>query len=159
MNNSVDWNTIKAEYIAGGIGYRKLAEKYGVSFSTLSQMAMREKWTDLRKKACDKTDTDLAKSIGKRNAKRSAKIDDLADRLLDKIGELMDTIIVDGKDLKSIASALKDIKEIKGIKSAVDLREQEARIAKLEKEAKEQEDKADSDVKVVMESSLNDYSK
>ena len=94
MNNSVDWKAIKAEYIAGGIGYRKLAEKYGVSFSTLSQLAMREKWTDLRNKAREKADTDLAKSIGRKNAKKSAKIDDLSDRLLDKIGALMDALIV-----------------------------------------------------------------
>lgn len=140
MNNSVDWNVIKAEYIAGRTSYRKLAEKYGVSFSTLSQIAMREKWTDLRQQTSDKTETNLVKSIGKRNAKHSAKIDALADRLLDKIGEVMDSIILEGKDIKSIASALKDIKEIKDIKSDVDLREQEARIAKLQKEAQEVED-------------------
>lgn len=157
MNNSVDWKAIKAEYIAGGIGYRKLAEKYGVSFSTLSQLAMREKWTDLRKKANDKADTDLAERIGKRNAKKSAKIDDLADRLLDKIGALMDALIVEGKDVKAIASALKDIKEIKGIKDKLDLKEQKARIKKLEKEAAE-EVKEDKSIVVQMGEDVEDYS-
>lgn len=142
MNNSVDWKAIKAEYIAGGIGYRKLAEKHGVSFSTLSQMAMREKWTDLRKKANDKTDTVLAETIGKRNAKKSAKIDMLVDMLLDRIGERMDAFLVEGKDVKSIASALKDLKELKGIKDKLDVKEQKARIRKLEKEANETEDKS-----------------
>ena len=109
VNNSVDWKVIKAEYIAGGIGYRKLAEKHGVSFSTLSQIAMREKRTDLRKKANDKADTVLADTIGKRNAKKSAKIDKAVDMLLDRLIKHMDIYLTDGKDVKSIASALKDL--------------------------------------------------
>ncbi len=158
MNNSVDWKEIKAEYIAGGISYRKLAEKHGVSFSTLSQVAMREKWTDLRQQTSDKTDTDLVKSIGKRNAKHSAKINDLADKLLDKIGEFMSLDVLDGKSIKNISSALKDLKEIKGIKSDIDLKEQEARIAKLIKEA-QTEEKADNEIKVTIECGLDEYSK
>lgn len=158
MNNSVDWKAIKAEYIAGGIGYRKLAEKHGVSFSTLSQMAMREKWTDLRKKANDKADTVLADTIGKRNAKKSAKIDMLVDMLLDRIAERMDGLIVEGKDVKSIASALKDLKELKGIKDKLDVKEQKARIAKLEREAKEGE-KTENEIKVIIEGGLDEYSK
>ena len=157
MNNSVDWKAIKAEYIAGGIGYRKLAEKHGVSFSTLSQLAMREKWTDLRKKANDKADTDLAERIGKRNAKKSAKINDLADRLLDKMEELVD-ILIDGRDLKALASALKDLKEVKGIKDKLDVKEQKARIKNLEKEA-EADEKTDNNVHVVMDDGLDEYSK
>lgn len=158
MNNSVDWKAIKAEYIAGGIGYRKLAEKYGVSFGTLSKVATRENWTDLRKQAGDKTDTVLAETIGKRNAKKSAKINDLADRLLDKIGALMDALIVEGKDVKAIASALKDIKEIKGIKDTLDVKEQKARIRKLEKEAQD-DSKTDNSVNVVIDDGLDEYSK
>ena len=157
MNNSVDWKAIKAEYIAGSIGYRKLAEKHGVSFSTLSQMAMREKWTDLRKKANYKTDTVLAETIGKRNAKKSAKIDMLVDMLLDRLCERMDELLVEGKDAKSIASALKDLKDLKGIKDKLDVKEQKARIRKLEKEAQD-DAKVNSDVRVVIEDGLEGYS-
>ena len=142
MNNSVDWKKIKAEYIAGGIGYKKLADKYGVSFSTLSHLAKREKWTDLKQKACEKADMDLANSIGKKNAKKSAKIDSLVDRLLDIVGERLEALVIEGKDVKSIASALKDLRELKGIKDKLDLKEQKARIRKLEKEANETEDRS-----------------
>ena len=159
MNNSVDWKAIKAEYIAGGIGYRKLAEKHGVSFSTLSQIAMREKWTDLRKKANDKADTVLAEKIGKRNAKKSAKIDSLVDRLLDVVGERLEALIVEGKDVKSIASALKDLKELKGIKDKLDVKEQKARIAKLEKDAAASDDKGNNEIIVQIEDGLDEYSK
>ena len=158
MNNSVDWKAIKAEYIAGGISYRKIAEKYGVSFGTLYKVAVRENWTDLRKQTGDKTDTVLAEIIGERNAKKSAKIDRLADRLLDMVSERLESLIVEGKDVKSIASALKDLKELKGIKDKLDVKEQKARIRKLEKEA-QGDAMTNSDVRVVMDDSLEDYSK
>lgn len=158
MNNSVDWKAIKAEYIAGGIGYKKLADKYGVSFSTLSHLAKREKWTDLKQKACEKADMDLANSIGKKNAKKSAKIDSLVDRLLDIVGERLEALVIEGKDVKSIASALKDLKELKGIKDKLDVREQKARIRKLEKEA-EEEQKEDKSIVIEIGDNLEDYSK
>jgi cytidylate kinase len=156
VNNSVDWKAIKAEYIAGGIGYRKLADKHGVSFGTLSKIAMRENWTDLRKKACEKTGTVLAETIGKRNAKKSVKIDKLVDMLLDRICERMDDLITEGKDVKSIASALKDLKDLKGSKYKLDEREQKARIKKLEKEA--QEEKEDNNIVVEMDGATGEYS-
>lgn len=158
MNNSVDWKAIKAEYIAGGISYRKLAEKHGVSFSTLKEWARREKWTDLKEKANHKADTILAEKIGKRNAKKSAKIDRLVDKLLDMVDERLEALIVEGKDVKSIASALKDLRDLKGIKDKLDEKEQKARIRKLEKEA-EDDAKTDNEIKVVIEGSLDEYSK
>lgn len=137
----MDWNRIKAEYIAGGTSYRKLAAKYGVSFSTLRGIAEREKWTDLRTQAQHTADTKLVKSIGGTNGKLTVKINDVADKLLDKINntlEMMD--VIDSQSIKHFTSALKDIKDIKGVKSPIDLKEQEARIAKLRKEV-ESEDK------------------
>lgn len=138
----MDWNRIKAEYIAGGTSYRKLAAKYGVSFSTLRGIAEREKWTDLRTQAQHTADTKLVKSIGGTNGKLTVKINYVADKLLDKINntlEMMD--VIDSQSIKHFTSALKDIKDIKGVKSPIDLKEQEARIAKLRKEV-ELEDKS-----------------
>ena len=138
----MDWEKVKAEYIAGGTSYRKLAEKYGVSFSTLKDIAIREKWTDLKEQARNKANTNLVNSIGRNSAKRSVKINEVADKLLEKISntlELMD--VVDSQSIKHFTSALKDIKDIKGIKADIDLKEQEARIAKLQKEAEADVDK------------------
>ena len=157
MNNSVDWKAIKAEYIAGGTSYKKLADKYGVSFSTLSHLAKREKWTDLKQKACEKEDMDLANSIGKKNAKKSAKIDSIVDRLLDIVGERLEDLIIEGKDVRSIASALNDLRDLKGIKDKLDEQEQKARIRKLEKEA-EPEDKNDNVIVVEMGDGAEEYS-
>ncbi|MEE3334245.1 MAG: helix-turn-helix domain-containing protein [Ruminococcus sp.] len=46
----IDWLKLKNEYINGNISYRKLAEKYDVSFNTLKDRAKKEKWFDERKK-------------------------------------------------------------------------------------------------------------
>lgn len=132
----MDWKKIKAEYIAGGTSYRKLAEKYGVSFSTLKEIARREKWTDLKDKARHKADTKFADLMGEKQANRSAKINDVADALLNKISDTLAMMdVVDSQSIKHFTSALKDIRDIKGIKSDIDLKEQEARIAKLQKDA------------------------
>ena len=153
----MDWKKVKADYIAGGTSYRKLAEKYGVSFSTLKEIARREKWTELKEKARYKADTKFADLMGEKQANRSAKINDVADMLLDKISntlEMMD--VVDSQSIKHFTSALKDIKDIKGIKSDIDLKEQEARIAKLQKDA-EAESNKDNEVVITIEGGDEDW--
>ena len=132
----MDWNKLKAEYIAGGTSYRKLAQKYGVSFNTLQGIAKREKWCDLKRQAQDKSDTKMVNTIAKDISKNAVKINDVADKLLDKIVKLLDEFDgIDSQSIKQLASSLKDIKDIKGLKSDIDLREQEARIDKLRKDA------------------------
>ena len=144
----MDWKKIKAEYIAGGTSYRKLAEKYKVSFSTLRKVAAKEEWTELRNKARTKTDTEIIDSVSTKNAKKAVDIVDVADKLLGKISELVEDMVVDTQSLKQLTSALKDLKEIKGYKSEADMREQEARIYKLRKDA-EREDDTTNEIEIV----------
>jgi hypothetical protein len=70
----------------------------------------------------------------------------------------MDTIALDTQSMKHLTSALKDLKEIKGYKSAADMREQDARIRNLEKQA-EADNNSDNEIKVIIEGSLDNYSK
>ena len=144
----MDWKRIKAEYIAGGTSYRKLAEKYGCSFVTLSKVAKREGWSELRRQQEDKQTTKMVESISTKEAKKAVDIIDVADKLLEKAAELMETMVIDTQSFKQLTSALKDLKEIKGYKSAKDLEEQEARINKLRKEA-EREDDTTNEVEIV----------
>ena len=85
----MDWKRIKAEYIAGGTSYRKLAEKYGVSFSTLRKVAAKEQWTELRNRAGAKRDTKIIDSVSEKEAQKAidklARVSDLTDMLLDKL--------------------------------------------------------------------------
>ncbi len=135
----MDWNEIKAEYIAGGTSYRKLAEKYkdeGVTFDNLKNIAVKEGWAKLKEQAKDKATTKMVDTIAKDISKKSVKIDDVADKLLGKISKMLDDFeTLDTQSIKHLTSSLKDIRDIKGIKSKLDIKEQEARIDKLRKDA------------------------
>ena len=148
----MDWKRIKAEYIAGGTSYRKLAEKYGVSFNTLKTHAVEEQWYELRQQKDKKATTKIVESLSNKDAEKAVDIIDVADKLLDKISEFVEAIPLDlmasTQAMKHLTSALKDIKDIKGIKSDADMREQEARIAKLRKEA-EKEDDTSNEIEIV----------
>ena len=154
----MDWKKIKAEYIAGGTSYRKLAAKYGVSFSTLRDTAIREKWTELREQARNKSVTKLVESIGEQNGTYKVSINEVADKLLEKITSMLESennAFLGTQGIKQLTSALKDIKDIKDLKSEIDLREQEARINKLRKDAEEEE--TDKTITIVMEGDLEKY--
>jgi hypothetical protein len=155
----VDWNKIKAEYIAGGTSYRKLCTKYGVSRTTLQRKAKDENWLGLRSQAEAKAETKIVNAI----SERSAKIDDryfrLVDKLMQKAEETIEnTPVWSVNGLKEMATAMKYLKECKGVKSEADIREQEARIAKLQKEAQE-EDNKETEFKVTLVGDLDEYSK
>ena len=154
----MDWNKIKAEYISGGTSYRKLAEKHKVSFNTLKTIAIKEEWSKLRQQACNNATTKMVNTVAKDIAKNSVKIDHVADKLLDKIVNLLDmSEFVDSQVIKQCTSALKDIKDIKGLKSDIDLREQEARIEKLRKDAMEEQE--NTSVTVKFEGDIEEWSK
>jgi hypothetical protein len=135
----VDWKVIKAEYIAGGTSYRKLADKYNVPFGTLRRIAKQEKWTQKRTQVEHKVDTNIIETVSEMETEKAVNIIDVADKLLGKISELMDAIPLDTQSMKHLTSALKDLKDIKGFKSDADMREQEARIRNLEKQAEKDE--------------------
>ncbi len=153
----MDWEKLKAEYIAGGTSYRKLAEKYGVSFNTLSGVAIREEWAKLKKQAQNKSTTKMVNAIANDMAKNAVKINDVADKLLDKIVMLLEECEgIDSQSIKQLTSSLKDIKDIKGVKSDIDLKEQEARIDKLRRDA--MEESTDKEVNVSFCNDADEYS-
>ena len=155
---SVDWSRLKAEYVAGGTSYRKLAAKYGVPFSNLKNIAIKEQWTQLREQAKNITSTKLVENISKQNAKIDSKYSDLVDKVFAKALEVIDnTPEWDTYTIKEMAMALKYLKECKGVKSEADIREQEARIRNLEKQAEAEE--KDNGVTIVISSDAEEYSK
>lgn len=124
----MDWKKIKKEYVAGGISYRKLAEKYGVSFNTLEKVARREGWYELRRQADEKSATKVVEAVSSRNAKLNEAVDlalEAACKYLSAPGQLR------AVDLKDVTTALKNLRDLKGIKSDADMEEQRARIEAL----------------------------
>ena len=152
----MDWKRIKAEYIAGGTSYRKLAEKYGITLAVLRNVAEREEWVKLKAQAQHKTNTKIVNAVSDIEAKKAVDIIDVADKLLEKI-EAVAEMVSDPDSIKKLTSAIKDLKDIKGIKSDADMREQEARIAKLKKEA-EDDTQTETTVTVKFEEDISKWS-
>lgn len=80
-----DWKKIKTEYITTGISYRRLAEKYGLHYHVISERGKAENWVELRAQHRDKTLTKALEKISERQSDKMARIDALADQLLDKL--------------------------------------------------------------------------
>lgn len=76
---AVDWLVIRNDYINGGGSYRKLAEKHGVSFSVLKDVAVKEKWKEakeqqtnkIRTKAEQKTQEKISEALSEEAAAKS----------------------------------------------------------------------------------------
>ena len=152
------WQKIKAEYIAGGTSYRKLAKKYGVSPTTLTKVAGREGWVEARHQADIKKTSKIVDTVSQKEAEKATNIIDVADKLIEKICEMLDADVTNAQSIKSLTSALKDLKEIKGYKTDADMREQEARIKKLQREAQD-DGNDDKEIKVIIETTLDEFSK
>ena len=152
----MDWSKIKAEYIAGGISYRSLAQKHNISFNTLKRIAVKEQWSKLRDKAYNKATTKVVNDIATANAKIDDRYFRIVDKLMSKAEELVDsTTIWQVSNLKEMATALKYLKECKGVKSDADIREQEARIKKLQKEV--EEEKKDTNITITFGDEVKKY--
>ena len=155
-----DWQAIKTEYITTDTSYRKLAQKHGVNYQAICHRSKDEGWIAQREQYRNNTITKTLEKISSKKADKMARIDDLADRLLEKLEQAITELdrhiivhknkvetedgeetteyreaveggVVDRQGLKQIASALKDIKEVKMLRSELDKQEQEARIAAL----------------------------
>lgn len=147
-----DWQKIKTEYITTDTSYRKLAQKYGVHYNAIANRAKQEGWISQRNQFCDRTVTKTVNAISNRQVDRAARLISVADKLLKKVEDLLETdagVVMDTQGMKHISGVLKDIKEIQMIRSQKDLEEQDARIAKLRKEAEKEEQ--NHDVTIVIE--------
>ena len=143
---AVDWVGIKTEYITTETGYRKLAEKYGVSFRTLSQKAKDEEWVQERRKHRENIVKKAVRKVENQESDKMARFCTVSDKLLDRIERIIEESEgsnITAKDIRSLTAAVKDLKDIKGVRSELDRQEQEARIANLRRQA-EAEEKIDN---------------
>ena len=157
----MDWKKLKAEYIAGGTSYRKLAEKYKANLSVLKRIAKDENWVGLREQCKAKAATKIVEIESDKQAERMRRLLSVSDMLLDAVEESVRAfqtkdLILDRSALKSLSGTIKDIKDIQNIKSQLDIEEQKARIAILKKQA-EADDDRDAVVKITIEGGDEDW--
>lgn len=156
-----DWQKIRSDYITKpNTSYRKLAELYGIDQATIARRAKKEGWVSERQQNAIKTQAKIVNAISDKQADRAAKLVSVADMLLDRVKQLVesdDKIFLDTQGMKHISGVLKDIKEIQMIRSDADMREQEARIKNLQKQAEKEDSKDKSSITITLEGSLSDY--
>lgn len=137
-----DWNQIKEEYAAGGVSYRMLAERHGISYGSLSRRARKENWARL------KGEQMFFDGVFSDKEYAASKVVEIADKLLGRMSELVDGMEnPDTQSIKQLSSALKDLRDIRTYGSELALRK--AKLRKLEREA-ETEDGSD-EIEVVFD--------
>lgn len=149
------WVTIQQEYIKTGTKYTELAEKYGISISTLKKKAALYKWKEKRAEAL-KLKKERKKEPKKELKKVPEKVPTVyADMVLDAEGDrerfarivedmlnrVEDAICVvdvhNTASIKLLTAALKDLRELKDLnRTELDIEEQKARIAKLKSDTR-----------------------
>lgn len=157
------WATIRADYLATGMSYKKLADKHGVSLSTLKKRAAAEHWSRAREQVdagidgtgtVDGTGTEIAVpeivTAIEDKRDRMARFMQASDAMMDRIIDaLASEEVISPYSLKLLASALRDLREMQGLnKSELDIEEQKARIAKLQSETRTVESPEDQGIVV-----------
>ena len=143
-----DWQAIKTEYITTDTSYRKLAQKYGVTYNNIGIRSRKEGWPELRDQHNAKTMTKAMNAIASQQASRAARLQTVADKFLTKVERLIEDeeeLLADTSSMRDISRILKDLKDIQMIKSDADMREQEARIEKLRADAQQRNNDDDDD--------------
>jgi hypothetical protein len=115
----VSWRKVKAEYIAGGISQRKLAEKYGIPWGTLRKRANVEKWGARRRaietKALQKAEQKTAEKTAEIVADNAVLCENIKTTLLQKMAVLVESLPTDGTEHRrkengvEITTRIKDI--------------------------------------------------
>lgn len=79
----MDWEKIRLEYITTDMSYRELSEKYGVSLSSLSKTAVKDKWSKQRSKHRKKIATKVQQKIVNKKVRELEKEIGIAEAISD----------------------------------------------------------------------------
>ena len=120
--NRIDWKTVRAEYIGGGISQRDLAKKYGLSPTTVMKKANAENWRAMRSEAEAKSTARAQQKTAEAAADNATLAQDIKKRLLMRLKRIEENYPFDatevrtrvGKDtaiyrIKDLTAAYKDL--------------------------------------------------
>lgn len=89
----MDWRTIRKEYITDeSSSYRKLAKKYGISLTAITNKAKQENWVEKRRQFRDKTTTKTMEVLSDKSADKLTRVLDITDKLLDKLEKAVEEL-------------------------------------------------------------------
>ena len=86
----VDWLVIKMEYITTDLSLRVLAEKHGVSRTTIGHRSKTEGWVEARRQHRLKIETKTTEKIANKEANKLARLAATADKALDVVVRAFD---------------------------------------------------------------------
>jgi hypothetical protein len=120
----VSWRKLKAEYIAGGISQRALAEKYGVPFGTLQKQARLKKWNDARKKAEAKAVEKVTQKTAETVADNALLLEKVKTGLLQRLAKMVeeypDTNVAEMRKKQNGALLIYRMKDIAAVYAALE---------------------------------------
>lgn len=97
-----DWNRIREEYITTDVGYRKLSEKWNVSFNTLKDRAKREMWFSKREHFRADVRTKTLRVVSDYTIKSGAEKLINLKRAADSLTDLINAVLQDTRQIKRI---------------------------------------------------------
>lgn len=100
----IDWATVKAEYVSGTMSAAKLADRYGISVSSISKKCASEHWQELRKQNQSGTANKIAKKINTEKVKKTVREIDrvvaVASKLITKLNRAVNELDKDEELIK-----------------------------------------------------------
>lgn len=100
----IDWATVKAEYVSGTMSAAKLADRYGISVSSISKKCASEHWQELRRQNQSETASKIAKKINTEKVKKTVREIDrvvaVASKLITKLNRAVNELDKDEELIK-----------------------------------------------------------
>ena len=115
----INWVKIRAEYAAGGTTLQKLADKYGLSFSTVQQRSQREGWRKDREAAKIKVVENVVAKAAEKAADNATLAADIKRKGLMLINRLFDAYAAEATEHRDYQGRnLTDIKRLRDLTGA-----------------------------------------
>lgn len=100
----IDWAVVKAEYVSGTMSAAKLADRFGISVSSISKKCASEHWQELRKQNQSETANKIAKKINTEKVKKTVREIDrvvaVASKLITKLNRAVNELDKDEELIK-----------------------------------------------------------
>lgn len=101
---AIDWVQIKAEYVSGSMSAAKLADRYGISVSSISKKCASEHWQELRRQNQSETASKIAEKINTEKVKKTVREIDrvvsVASKLITKLNRAVNELDKDEELIK-----------------------------------------------------------
>jgi len=113
-----DYESIRLEYISGGISLRSLADRHGINPKTLMDKARRDGWSKDKARhqgsVKEKTRQKIEREQVKERVSSLERLQSIVDKLLIKTEDAVELSNAEARDIRQLTAAVKDLAEILG---------------------------------------------